>query len=238
MKNYFIFLVYALLLISCDVTESEEVVSEISTFNKKPNSNSPENSSNAYEFVGQVYKDVLDSYYADQYLPKDADSIIEKVNLEAHKHVFFNDFLLADYNLVPKSSINSLVSDGRSALDLIVSDLSLPSKAKEDFRTFLSTVLSKVDNDADYITIYNYVVLYESSVQDAVQLSASEKEYLLTVTSIIRHSVYARKKRPKKNTDLDWYWLTANFSGALEGARLGQTHAILTALKAGIIENK
>lgn len=238
MKNYFILLVYTFLFISCDPPASEEIVSDINNYSKKYETVSPVNLSNAYEFVGQVYADVLDSYYADPYLPKDADSIIEKVNLEAHKHVFFDNLPLADYNLIPQSRISYLVSDGEVALDLIVSDSSLPLVAKENFRSFVSTVLSKVDNKEDYTAIYNYVILYESTIQDAVQLSPSEKEYLLTVTSIIRHSVYARKKRPKKNTDLDWYWLTAKFSGALEGAQHGQTHAILTALKAGIMTNK
>jgi hypothetical protein len=238
MKNYFILLVYTFLFISCDPPASEEIVSDINNYSKKYETVSPVNLSNAYEFVGQVYADVLDSYYADPYLPKDADSIIEKVNLEAHKHVFFDNLPLADYNLIPQSRISYLVSDGEVALDLIVSDSSLPLVAKENFRSFVSTVLSKVDNEEDYTAIYNYVILYESTIQDAVQLSPSEKEYLLTVTSIIRHSVYARKKRPKKNTDLDWYWLTAKFSGALEGAQHGQTHAILTALKAGIMTNK
>lgn len=238
MKNYFIFLVYAFLFISCDQTASEEIGSKKSTYSKISDTVSPVNFSNAYDFIGQEYEQVLNSYYAASNLPKDAASIIEKVNLEARKNVFFDNLLLADYNLIPQSSISYLVSDGRTALDQIVSDLSLPSDAKATFNTFLSNVLLKVDNEDDYMAIYSYVVMYESTVQDSVELSANEKEYILTVTSIIRHSVYARKKRPKKNTDLDWYWLTANFSGALEGAQLGQRHAILTSLKAGIIENQ
>jgi hypothetical protein len=32
--------------------------------------------------------------------------------------------------------------------------------------------------------------------------------------------------------------LTANFTGAIEGAQFGKNHAILTALKTGIINNK
>lgn len=237
MKNYFILVVYAFLCISCESTVPEEVSSEVSHFSKMSGDVTPVNSSNAYEFVGQVYQDVLYSYYRDSFLPKTSDSIIKKVNSKASTHVFFDALLLADYDLIPESKINYLVSDGNAALDAIVSNLSLPSKDKADFREFILTVLSKVDNGTDYVDIYNYVVAYESTLQDSAQLSTSEKEYLLTVTSIIRHSVYAKKKRPKKNTDLDWYWLTANFTGAVEGAQYGKTHAVLTALKAGIIEN-
>ncbi|MVO08024.1 hypothetical protein GOQ30_02440 [Flavobacterium sp. TP390] len=238
MKNYFILVVYAFLFISCESTESEEVSTETSHFSRMSSEVSPVNSSNAYEFVGQAYEDVLYSYYTDSFLPKTSDSIIKKVNSKASNHVFFDALLLADYDLIPESKINYLVSDSNAALDTIVSHLSLPSKDKDNFREFISNVLSKVDNETNYVDIYNYVVEYESTVQKSSQLSASEKAYLLTVTSIIRHSVYAKKKRPKKNTDLDWYWLTANFTGAVEGAQYGNTHAILTALKAGIIENK
>ena len=238
MKNYFLILLFALLFVSCETTESELISSETNTLSKKSEDLLPLNPTNSYDFVGQVHYDISTSYFADSNLPKTIDSIVSQVNLKASIHPFFDDFLSADYNLVPQSRIVYLVSDSHGAFDSIVDDLPLNATAKNDFRLFVETVLSKVDNDDDYIDIHNYIVHYESTIQDSGQLSVSEKEYLLTVTSIIRHSVYAKKKRPKKNTDLDWYWLNAKFTGAVEGAQYGKSHAILTALKAGIIENK
>ncbi|MDD3005729.1 hypothetical protein [Flavobacterium sp.] len=227
-----------MLFVSCETTESELISSETNTLSKKSEDLLPLNPTNSYDFVGQVHYDISTSYFADSNLPKTIDSIVSQVNLKASIHPFFDDFLSADYNLVPQSRIVYLVSDSHGAFDSIVDDLPLNVTAKNDFRLFVETVLSKVDNDEDYIDIHNYIVHYESTIQDSGELSASEKEYLLTVTSIIRHSVYAKKKRPKKNTDLDWYWLNAKFTGAVEGAQYGKSHAILTALKAGIIENK
>ena len=238
MKNYFLILLFALLFVSCETTESELISSETNTLSKKSEDLLPLNPTNSYDFVGQVHYDISTSYFADSNLPKTIDSIVSQVNLKASIHPFFDDFLSADYNLVPQNRIAYLVSDSHGAFDSIVDDLPLNATAKNDFRLFVETVLSKVDNDEDYIDIHNYIVHYESTIQDSGQLSVSEKEYLLTVTSIIRHSVYAKKKRPKKNTDLDWYWLNAKFTGAVEGAQYGKSHAILTALKAGIIENK
>ena len=238
MKNYFLILLFALLFVSCETTESELTSSETNTLSKKSEDLLPVNPTNSYDFVGQVHYDISTSYFADSNLPKTIDSIVSQVNLKASIHPFFDDFLSADYNLVPQNRIAYLVSDSHGAFDSIVDDLPLNATAKNDFRLFVETVLSKVDNDDDYIDIHNYIVHYESTIQDSGQLSVSEKEYLLTVTSIIRHSVYAKKKRPKKNTDLDWYWLSAKFTGAVEGAQYGKSHAILTALKAGIIENK
>lgn len=238
MKNYFLILFFALLFVSCETTESELTSSETNYLSKKSEDLLPLNPTNTYDFVGQAHYDISTSYFADSNLPKTIDSIVSQVNLKASIHPFFDDFLSTDYNLVPQSRITYLVSDSHSAFDSIVDYLPLNATAKNDFRLFVETVLSKVDNDEDYIDIHNYVVHYEATIQDSGQLSASEKEYLLTVTSIIRHSVYAKKKRPKKNTDLDWYWLSAKFTGAVEGAQYGKSHAILTALKAGIIENK
>lgn len=238
MKNYFLILLFTLPFVSCETTESELTSSETNYFSKKSQELLPLNPANSFDFVGQVHFDISNSYFTDSNLPKTIDSIVSQVNLKASIHPFFDDFLSADYNLVPQSRIVYLVSDSHGAFDSIVDDLPLNATAKNDFRLFVETVLSKVDNDADYIDIHNYVVHYESTIQDSGQLSASEKEYLLTVTSIIRHSVYAKKKRPKKNTDLDWYWLSAKFTGAVEGAQYGKSHAILTALKAGIIENR
>ncbi len=238
MKNYFLILLFALLFVSCETTETELTSSETNTLSKKSEDLLPVNPTNSYDFVGQVHYDISTSYFADSNLPKTIDSIVSQVNLKASIHPFFDDFLSADYNLVPQNRIAYLVSDSHGAFDSIVDDLPLNATDKNDFRIFVETVLSKVDNDEDYIDIHNYIVHYESTIQDSGQLSVSEKEYLLTVTSIIRHSVYAKKKRPKKNTDLDWYWLSAKFTGAVEGAQYGKSHAILTALKAGIIENK
>lgn len=238
MKNYLIILFYALLFASCESTETELTRTDASHISKKTQDTTPLNPANTFDYVGQVHYDISNSYFSDSNLPKTIDSIVYQVNLKASIHPFFDDFLSTDYNLVPQSRITYLVSEPHTVFDSIVDDLPLDNTAKNDFRLFVETVLSKVDNDVDYIDIHNYVVLYESTIQDSSQLSASEKEYLLTVTSIIRHSVYAKKKRPKKNTDLDWYWLSAKFTGAVEGAQYGKSHAILTALKAGIIENR
>lgn len=238
MKNYFILLVYAFLFFSCDSTESEEITSDISYHSKTSHDIPPVNSSNDYDIVGQVHHDVLYSYYADSFLPMSSDSIVKRVNLKASSHPYFDNFLLADYDLIPESRIAYLVSNSSTAFESIVTDLPLSLQAKTDFRLFVSTVLSKVNNGVDYLDIHNYVVSYESSVVASTTYTASEKEYLLIVTSIIRHSVYAKEKRPKKNTDPDWDWLTANITGAVEGAQYGKSHAILTALKAGIIENR
>lgn len=238
MKNYFLILLISLLLVSCETTESEIINSKANNLSNKLQDISPLNPANLYDFVGQVHYDISTSYFADSNLPKAIDSIISQVNLKASTHPFFDDFLSSDYNLVPQSRIVYLVSNSQEAFDSIVDSLPLNITAKNDFRHFIETVLSKVYNDEEYIDIHNYIVHYESTIQDSDQLSASEKEYLFTVTSIIRHSVYAKMKKPKKNTDLDWYWLSAKFTGAVEGAQYGNTHAILTALKTGIIENK
>lgn len=237
MKNYLIILLYAVLFASCESTETELTNTESSHFNKKTQDPSPVNPANTFDYVGQVHYDLLRSYYADSFLPKSSDSIVGQVNLKASAHPFFDGFLITDYNLVPLSRIDMIVANSEYEFSSIVANLPLSIQTKNDFSAFVATVLSKVDYDVDYEAIYNYVVLYESTLQHSKDISASEKEYLLSVTSIIRHSVFAKRKRPKKNTDPDWDWLTANITGAVEGAQYGKSHAILTALKAGIIEN-
>ena len=238
MKNYLIILLYALLFASCESTETELTSTEVSHFSKKTQDTTPLNPANTFDYVGQVHYDLSLSYYSSLLLPKTIDSIISKVNLEASEHFYFDGFLSSDYNLVPQSRIEAIVANSEDEFTSIVDDLQLSPQVKNDFSAFVATVLSKVDHDVDYEAIYNYVVLYESTLQDSKDISASEKEYLLSVTSIIRHSVYAKRKRPKKNTDPDWDWLTANITGAVEGAQYGKSHAVLTALKAGIIENR
>jgi hypothetical protein len=238
MKNYLFILFYALLFASCESTDTELTSTEASHISKKTQDTTPLNPANTFDYVGQVHYDLSLSYYSSFLLPKTIDSIISKANLEASEHLYFDGFLSSDYNLVSQSRIEAIVANSEDEFTSIVDDLQLSPQVKNDFSVFVATVLSKVDHDVEYEAIYNYVVLYESTLQNSNAISASEKEYLLSVTSIIRHSVYAKRKRPKKNTDPDWDWLTANITGAVEGAQYGKSHAILTALKAGIIENR
>lgn len=238
MKIYFMLIAYAFLFISCESTDSEEALTELQHFSKIKNDIPPINNSNNYDLLGQVYQDVLLNYYAESVLPNSNDSIIATVNLKAHNHSFFGNLLPTEYDLLPESRIEYLALHGGTALDSLVANMPLSAKAKTDFSQFVASVLLQVANEDNYLEIYNNVVFYETTIQDSAQLTTVEKVNLLMVTSIIRHSVYARKKRPKKNTDLDWYWLTANFAGAIEGVQYGKEHTVLAALKSGIIENK
>ena len=197
MKNYLIILLYALLFASCESTDTELTSTEASHFCKKTQDTTPLNPANTFDYVGQVHYDLSRSYYADSFLLKSSDSIVGQVNLKASAHPFFDGFLFADYNLVPLSRIDTIVANSEAEFSSILANLPLTTETKNDFSDFVATVLFKVDHDVDYEAIYNYVVLYESTLQDSKDISASEKEYLLSVTSIIRYCVYVTRKLPK-----------------------------------------
>lgn len=239
MKNCFIFVVYALFFISCESISTEETTSERSTLTNKISPESPpSNSLNSFDYVGQVHDSLLHSYYADSLVFSSIDSIIQRVNLKASYHPFFTNFPSTDYTFIPVSRISFISSNSSVAFDSIVTGLSISTQAKIEFRSFVSIVLDRVGQNEDPADIHNFIVNYESNLQQSNHYTSNEKAYLLMVTSILRHSVHTKGKRPKKNTDPDWDWLTANIAGALDGAQYGGEQAILSALKAGIIENR
>lgn len=240
MKNYFFMTLFSLLFVSCESTESTELEPTspaASHYDSKAKEALPENFSNAFDYVGAVHNEVLYAYCADSILPITTNDIIHRVQLKVSSHPYFNGLPIAAYGLIPQSRIDYLASNSNVALAAIVEELPLSLQAKSDFRFFVTAVLAKVNLEEDYQVIHDFILAYETSITTAQAYAPSEKEYLLTVTSIIRHSVYAKKKRPKKNTDPDWDWLTANIAGAVEGAQYGAEQAILTALKTGIIQN-
>lgn len=238
MKNYFLIFSCTLLFISCDSSESEVKTTNGNYLSRETISNYPFNKSNSYDLAGEVHNELLHAYHIDSFLPYTLDSICNRVDLKAKNHLFFDNLTIQEFAIVPTSRIEEIVLNGRNAFPSIISQLALSNQVKTEFEMFITMILNNIDANTSYSDIYNTIVNYESSLQDNPLYTIEEKEYILTVTSIIRHSVHVKEKRPKKNTDPDWDWLTANVFGAVEGARYGMPSAIITALKAGIKENR
>lgn len=238
MKKYFFISIYAFIVIACDSSESEVETLENSFLRLEARSEPPFNASNLFDIAGAVHNELLYDYHDSIFLPYSLDSIANRVNVKAKNHPFFENLETQDFSMVPNSRIEELVFQGRSIFPSLINELSLSIPVKAEFEWFITSILNKIDADAGYTDIYTTVVAYETSLENNTLYTVEERAYILTVTTIIRHSVHVKEKRPKKNTDPDWDWLTANVFGAVEGARYGMPSAITTALKAGIKENR
>lgn len=193
---------------------------------------------NAYDEAGHIHTELLLGYYADTLLPATAGGCIARLDAAAAVHPYFEGFSSADYGLVPEGMILAIADNGPAELALLIEGLPLSLQAREDFYLFVTGVLEREVQEEAEADLLALMVGYEDNVLSSAAYTDTEKEYLLTVASIFRHSVQAKRKRPKKNTDIDWDWLTANVAGAALGAQYGPRQAILTAARAGILENR
>jgi len=240
MKKYLFIVLFYLPLASCEPAGSDGPLPAHGpggTYNLKSKPGAPGNPDNAFDYAGLVHNEVLYAYYADTILPATADAISGRVDSIAGLHPYFSGLPVTAHDLVPLGGIEHLSSNGAAGLASVLEGLPLSPQARNGFGLLAVEFLSKVDRGEDYDAIHGLITAYESQTLASPDHTAAEKELLLTATSIMRHSAHAKAKRPKKNTDPDWDWLTANIAGAALGAQYGKEHAVLTALKAGIMEN-
>jgi len=197
----------------------------------------PFNDRNHFDLAGQIHNELLSIYYEQSPLPGTTEAIAERVEAVAGHN---NAFILLKpfaYSPVTGSGLDAML-DPSYGVSQAIGASRLTPVAKESLLGFVSTLLEYVEKNERFEVIYEFAVNYEASVSVNPLLNEHDKEVILTTASIARHSAHFRKKKPKKNTDPDWDWLTANIIGGTEGANYGTAEAITYALAGGIAENR
>jgi hypothetical protein len=235
MKIYYLYLVLVLVSISCDTSIKENETALSFKKNSQKKYDLPFNLSNSFDSAGQIHNEILTSYYAHYPLPTETDSIINLFHAKATSHPFFST---VTGSLILPHEFEMILKHPDTVLQDFLQSSALSEKAKISLSIYIEELLLYADSSDDYATIYDYITNYENTINTNTLYSSSEKAIILTITSITRHSVYMKKKRPKKNTDPDWNWLTTNIVAATAGANGDTQKAIYTALISGIIENK
>ena len=236
MKIYYYFAL-ALFFISCDDTSIKEQNNSTVTHFKiaKEKEELPFNSANPFDEAGTIHNEILTNYYSHYPLLTDTDSIINLFHAKAKEHSFFSSLTTSP---ILSNELNLLLSQPENMLEDFLQSSDLSEKAKISLSVYIEELLFYTYSSDNYAIIYDYITDYENTIATDSLYSSDEKAIILTITSITRHSVYMKKKRPKKNTDPDWDWLTTNIVGATAGTNGDTQKAIYTALVAGIIENR
>ncbi len=239
MKHFNLIFLYALFFMSCD---RHEVIPETEVpLNRDKESlmrgtELPFNSANAYDMAGQVHSDIFNSYYDLPALPSSLDSIISLIDVEMSHHDYFDALTNFDYHRFSTAYYDSIIKQPASSLDNAMAASLLTTSAQDTLQTFLNALFLKLDLDENYEAIYDFIIDFESIVINTIAYSSAEKEFLLTITSITRHSIYNKDKKPKPkpNTDPDWDWLITCIVGSVDGAVYSVPESIATSLKTGI----
>lgn len=240
MKQFNLIFLYTLLLMSCDpyeVIQEPEVSLNKDTSILMRGAELPFNSSNAYDFAGQVHSDIFNSYYDLPSIPSSLDSIISLIDAEMSHHDYFEALPNFDYDRFSTAYYDSIIKQPTLSLDNALATSLLTTPARDTLQTFLNALFLKINSEEDYEAIYDFIITYESSIVNTSNYNYAEKEFLLTVTSITRHSIYykdKKKPKPKPNTDPDWDWLITCIVGAVDGAVYSVPESVATSLKTGI----
>lgn len=198
----------------------------------------PRNSDNAFDLAGKIHNDLLSSYYSGVIFPATTSEIAFLIDSLALWNIDFALIKGSNYAGVNATRVDYLVTPRDSCVTRVINSSSLSVYARSSLKTFVENLQFITDDEKDYEPIYHFIAAYEADVLGDTSLTPKDKEVILITTSIARFSVYAKKKRPKKNEDPDWAWLTANIMVGADGADIGLAEAVSHAVVAGIVDNK
>lgn len=237
MKSIYLFLIYVLLFTACDpndpITEDEAPLQSNNLLFYK--GKAPSNTSNVYDYAGDVYSDIFSSYYDLSKLPNTVDSMMVTLQGQMANHPYFSAMPLYDYQQFSIGTIDSIVEQPNVFMIHALNRSPLSVTSKVSFEHFLDDLFFKIHlKDGD---IHNFILDYETSVIGSRSYTTDESAFILTVTSIARHSIHKKDKKKKRNTDPDWDWLTTCVVGSMNGAVYGMSESIDLALRTSIISD-
>ncbi len=193
----------------------------------------PFNKNNPYDAAGRIQNELLEAYFSSDTLSSSVAAIATKVDSLAKLNKNFVS-LGSTYKFTSLDRVNYIISHADSCSTTIIVNSLDTFSAKKSLLDFTDSLVSLCEREDDYAFIYDSIVGYEASVLKNDLFSDSDKRVLLTTTSIARHSVYLRKKKPKKSKDPEWDDLVTNIAAASDGATVGMQESVLRSVIVGI----
>lgn len=238
MKNYFIYYVLLIAFISCDSAESlheNPTSADVPMTLQHRGDAMPFNTQNPYDSIGIFHNELVDAYYAQGAVSQDVDLVIALVESVASEHPYFLRLTPSAGPSVSPTEIATILIDPAQSLSTYMGESILGAAAQDSLYHFVDSIRLVEVTDANYAAFYDYVVVYEAGISSHSLFSAQEKRVLLQITAIARHNAYKKRKRPKKNTDLDWNWMTTCAVGSAAGASGAEIKGVLTTVVVGVL---
>lgn len=222
-----------LFLISCSLENQSDSV-PAATMNRFTLDAS--NPLNPYDEYGEIHNQILDGYNDAVNRPQAVADVLAQADSVAVSNSDFTRIAGINYTRVSISEINAILSDSL-AIDNAIAASAVGSAAKEMLSDFTAEYLLLSNSPAGFEQMANFIAAFEDDILAHPTLSPRDEEVLLTISSVIRHMQF-RKKRPKKNTDLDWERNVFHLAGAISGADISPAEAVFRSLSLGILENR
>lgn len=236
MKTIYLCFLFVVLFASCSVEEKENSQDSAVNASVSKTSSTPANPFNSYDQIGELYAEMMSVYYAKDTNPVEVDSVLQQVETIAFTLPAFSG-VSGSYVSPAVAAIDSIRTAPNDRLVASIFDSALTLKAQLRLRSFVDTALLYATDESDYSVFYTHTTTFEFEVQSDFDYTTYDKQVLLITSSILRYTVYAKKKKPKKNTDPEWDLMVGNFTAAIEGAKISKGTAAVFALVTGIVEN-
>lgn len=203
------------ILISCleeDFSYSETYAQPETILNKNANKNTPENPLNPYDSAGIFHNIYLTEYLDLNFTPLNIQDVMNEVNLLTG--------LDSSQSIDPTSShskiqkIQDILNNPTDEFDNELAQAPLSSAAKDSIAS-LTDYVNHNDHE-EFSVLKSYIEDFEENILSHSGLTEYEKSVVLSYSSVIRHSLYFKKR--KRRDDRDWEINVTNRSGAFMGA--------------------
>lgn len=181
------------------------------------------NPQNLFDGSGVLYEEIADLYDASHFNHTTMDQVIEAVDslYTSHTLVVFGN---PSPTLDPyRSTISSLINNPSESITLIESSPNLGATAKSSLISFTNYLL--LHKNDDYEDLYDGILNYEQSILSSGMYSPSEKQSMLTATSILRYSFFRKRRKDK-----DWETSVGNIVASIYGSSEGMATGIKISL--------
>lgn len=238
MKNIYSCLLILTFFASCTQDDNAEQEIKPAIDNKGGGDILPMYNANQYDNAGRIYDEIFDAYYDGTSRSTDVQSVIAEVESIANATISFENINDLGYEPLNAERVQYLSDRNISDISGIIGASDLSAAAKTSYSNFLLSFVVLYATEIDAVEMYDAMVKYESTVIASNLFTENDKRVILTTTSILRHTSYRAKKKPKKNTDPDWLISVGHAFGTEEGAEENEAKAIVAGLVTGIVSNK
>jgi hypothetical protein len=189
----------------------------------------PSNGFNPYDVYGAMYLAFEEFFITGDTLPKAYVQLVTELTALVESDSLFVSMQEPTFQLLNETQLNKL-QDYFPLYDAYIGSTPFSPKEQYYMNALLRAVSPLYEKDTSYATIYATIVAVEGLVATDVVMTTAEKQTVFVLSSLFRHAAYAKRKRPKKNTDPEWDLLVIHFMGSVEGLSYGSASAITGAL--------
>ena len=196
----------------------------------------PDYANNPFDLAGKLHYDILEIYIPLEDEFATMQSIISLTDSIALSDSRFSSLAAGLYTIPTTNTIASLLSTPDSIYTASTPLMSLTALTTS--KSFCNDVVAFYDTNADYDDAYTFITSYEDTILSS-SFTSSEKEIMLTTSSVARYSLWLSAKRKKrKPRDRDWDTLFTALTASIEGGNTSMANAIMLSVATAAVGNQ